>query len=128
MLPSEISQYYLPVSVPRPPSARTLLYQPRVYGGAEVGLMGALADATLAAGGEAVGVMPDALVAKEIAHRGLTELRVTGSMHVTKDQFRLDVGLGFLLTPLKSTIEKEIHAQLDRMLGESGKATKSTKA
>jgi len=53
---------------------------------------------------------------------------VTGSMHVTKDQIRLDVGLGFLLTPLKSTIEKEIHAQLDRMLGESGKATKSTKA
>ena len=55
-----------------------------VYGGAEVGLMGALADATLAAGGEAVGVMPDALVAKEIAHRGLTELRVTGSMHERK--------------------------------------------
>ena len=53
---------------------------------------------------------------------------VTGSMHVTKDQIRLDVALGFLLTPLKSTIEKEIHAQLDRMLGESGKATKSTKA
>jgi uncharacterized protein (TIGR00730 family) len=55
-----------------------------VYGGARVGLMGAVADACLAAGGEAVGVIPEALVAKEIAHTGLTELRVVSSMHERK--------------------------------------------
>jgi len=55
-----------------------------VYGGARVGLMGAVADAVLAAGGEAVGVIPRALVDKEIAHGGLTELRIVGSMHERK--------------------------------------------
>jgi len=56
-----------------------------VYGGGCVGLMGELADAALAAGGEVVGVIPEALVAKEVAHRGLTELRVVPSMHVRKE-------------------------------------------
>jgi uncharacterized protein (TIGR00730 family) len=55
-----------------------------VYGGAHVGLMGVLADAVLAGGGEAIGVIPEALVAKEIAHTNLTELRVVGSMHERK--------------------------------------------
>src|SRR5262249_60769385 len=55
-----------------------------VYGGGHVGLMGVVADAALAAGGSVTGVMPEALVAKEIAHPGLTELRVTGSMHERK--------------------------------------------
>jgi uncharacterized protein (TIGR00730 family) len=55
-----------------------------VYGGGHVGLMGKVADAVLEEGGEAIGVMPEALVAKEIAHRGLTELRVVGSMHERK--------------------------------------------
>jgi uncharacterized protein (TIGR00730 family) len=55
-----------------------------VYGGAHVGLMGAVADAVLAAGGQAIGVIPSALVAKEIAHTGLTELRVVSSMHERK--------------------------------------------
>jgi uncharacterized protein (TIGR00730 family) len=55
-----------------------------VYGGGNIGLMGALADATLAAGGEAIGVIPQALVAKEVAHRGLTELRVVETMHERK--------------------------------------------
>jgi uncharacterized protein (TIGR00730 family) len=55
-----------------------------VYGGGKVGLMGRLADAVLAEGGEAIGVMPEALVAKEIGHRGLTDLRVVGSMHERK--------------------------------------------
>ncbi len=55
-----------------------------VYGGARVGLMGAVADAVLAAGGQATGVMPAALVSKEIAHTGLTELRVVASMHERK--------------------------------------------
>jgi uncharacterized protein (TIGR00730 family) len=55
-----------------------------VYGGTEVGLMGRLADAALAEGGEVIGVIPGALVHKEIAHRGLTDLRVVGSMHERK--------------------------------------------
>lgn len=55
-----------------------------VYGGADVGLMGTLADAVLAEGGEAIGVIPRALVEKEIAHDGLSDLRVVGSMHERK--------------------------------------------
>jgi uncharacterized protein (TIGR00730 family) len=55
-----------------------------VYGGASVGLMGALADAVLAAGGEVVGVMPRALVDREIAHNGLTRLHVVETMHERK--------------------------------------------
>jgi uncharacterized protein (TIGR00730 family) len=55
-----------------------------VYGGGGVGLMGTLADAVLAEGGEAIGVIPQALVDKEIGHRGLDDLRVVASMHERK--------------------------------------------
>jgi uncharacterized protein (TIGR00730 family) len=55
-----------------------------VYGGAHVGLMGAVADATLAAGGEVVGVIPQGLVRHEIQHTGLTELLIVASMHERK--------------------------------------------
>ena len=55
-----------------------------VYGGAHVGTMGALADAVLAAGGEITGVIPAQLVAAEVAHPGLADLRVVGSMHERK--------------------------------------------
>ena len=55
-----------------------------VYGGGNVGLMGRVADACLRQGGRAIGVMPQALVDKEIAHAGLTELRVVQSMHERK--------------------------------------------
>ena len=55
-----------------------------VYGGGKVGLMGALADAALAGGGTVIGVIPEFLEAREIAHRGLTELRVVRSMHDRK--------------------------------------------
>jgi uncharacterized protein (TIGR00730 family) len=55
-----------------------------VYGGGDVGLMGVLADTALAQGGEVVGVIPRSLVEKEVAHGGLTELRVVGSMHERK--------------------------------------------
>jgi uncharacterized protein (TIGR00730 family) len=55
-----------------------------VYGGGRVGLMGVLADATLAHGGEVIGVIPQALVDRELAHRGVTELRVVHSMHQRK--------------------------------------------
>jgi hypothetical protein len=55
-----------------------------IYGGGAVGLMGTLADAALAAGGTVIGVIPQALMDREIGHRGLTELRVVGSMHERK--------------------------------------------
>ena len=57
-----------------------------VYGGASVGLMGAAADAALAAGGEVIGVLPRWLNRRELAHTGLTELRVVASMHERKAQ------------------------------------------
>jgi uncharacterized protein (TIGR00730 family) len=69
-----------------------------VYGGARVGLMGALADAVLTAGGEAIGVMPRALVEKEIAHSGLTELHVVESMHERKTLMS-DLADAFVLLP-----------------------------
>lgn len=55
-----------------------------VYGGGHVGLMGVLADTAMAAGGEVIGVMPQALVDREIGHTGISELRVVGSMHERK--------------------------------------------
>ena len=55
-----------------------------VYGGGRNGLMGILADATLAAGGRVIGVIPEALVEKEWAHTGCTELHVVGTMHERK--------------------------------------------
>jgi uncharacterized protein (TIGR00730 family) len=55
-----------------------------VYGGGHVGLMGVLADTAMAAGGEVIGVMPQALVDREIGHERISELRVVGSMHERK--------------------------------------------
>jgi uncharacterized protein (TIGR00730 family) len=55
-----------------------------VYGGAKVGVMGALADGALAAGGEAIGVIPTFMTGREVAHEGLTELHVVDSMHERK--------------------------------------------
>jgi uncharacterized protein (TIGR00730 family) len=55
-----------------------------IYGGAKVGLMGAVADATIASGGYVVGVIPHVLVDKEIAHSGITELHITETMHTRK--------------------------------------------
>lgn len=55
-----------------------------VYGGGHVGLMGAVADAALAAGGKVVGVIPEHLMRPEIAHQGLTELHVVDTMHTRK--------------------------------------------
>src|SRR5947207_1854347 len=55
-----------------------------VYGGGSIGLMGVLADAVLAAGGEVTGVIPRALATKEIAHRSLPDLRVVETMHERK--------------------------------------------
>ncbi|MAC12248.1 MULTISPECIES: TIGR00730 family Rossman fold protein [Novosphingopyxis] len=69
-----------------------------VYGGGRLGLMGAVADAALAAGGEVIGVIPEALVGSEVAHRGCTELRVVGGMHERKQAFT-DLSDGFVTLP-----------------------------
>jgi len=69
-----------------------------VYGGASVGIMGALADEVLRLGGRVVGVIPESLVRKEVAHASLTELHVTGSMHERK-MTMADLSDGFVALP-----------------------------
>jgi len=95
-----------------------------VYGGGRVGLMGALADAALAAGGEVIGVIPRRLVARELAHTGLTELHVVDSLHERKAKMAaladgfiaLPGGLGTLeeLAEVASWAQLELH---DKPLG-----------
>lgn len=69
-----------------------------VYGGGNVGLMGAVADFMLAAGGKVIGVIPQALVDKEVAHTGLSDLRVVGSMHERKS-LMADLSDAFIALP-----------------------------
>lgn len=69
-----------------------------VYGGGRLGLMGAVADAALEAGGEVIGIIPEALVTAEVAHRGCTELHVVPTMHVRKAMFT-DLSDGFVTLP-----------------------------
>jgi uncharacterized protein (TIGR00730 family) len=69
-----------------------------VYGGAAVGLMGLMADAALAAGAEVVGIIPQQLTDWEVAHRGLSDLRVTGSMHERK-ALMAELSDGFIALP-----------------------------
>jgi len=69
-----------------------------VYGGAKVGIMGILADRVLELGGEVAGVIPEALMKKEIAHPGLTKLHVTGSMHERKT-LMAELADGFVALP-----------------------------
>ena len=69
-----------------------------VYGGGRTGLMGALAEGALAAGGEVIGIMPKHLVDHEVAHTGLTELRVVSSMHERKAMLA-ELSDGFLAMP-----------------------------
>ena len=69
-----------------------------VYGGAHVGLMGVLADAVLAEGGEVLGVMTEALAAREIAHTGITQLEVVPTMHERKARM-VDLADGFVMLP-----------------------------
>jgi uncharacterized protein (TIGR00730 family) len=69
-----------------------------VYGGGKVGLMGIVADAVLAEGGEVIGVIPEALEAREVAHRGLTQLRVVRSMHERK-ALMADLSDAFIALP-----------------------------
>src|SRR5262245_40727131 len=69
-----------------------------VYGGASRGMMGILADATLAEGGEVIGVIPRGLFQREVAHRGLTTLHEVGSMHERK-ALMADLADGFIALP-----------------------------
>jgi uncharacterized protein (TIGR00730 family) len=88
-----------------------------VYGGSNVGLMSVVAEAALAGGGEVIGVIPQALVAKEVAHRGLADLRVVGSMHERK-ALMADLASAFLALPGGfGTIEEFIEAVTWSQLG-----------
>ena len=69
-----------------------------VYGGGRVGLMGMVADAVLAAGGHVTGVIPEALMAKEVGHRGLPDLRVVKTMHERK-ALMAELSDGFVALP-----------------------------
>jgi hypothetical protein len=69
-----------------------------VYGGGRLGLMGAIADSALEAGGEVIGVIPQALVDAEVAHRGLSELYVVSGMHERKAKFT-ELADGFVTIP-----------------------------
>lgn len=69
-----------------------------VYGGGKLGLMGAVADAALEAEGRVIGVIPETLVEREHAHRGLTELHVVGSMHERKAKMTA-LSDGFVVLP-----------------------------
>jgi uncharacterized protein (TIGR00730 family) len=69
-----------------------------VYGGASIGLMGRVADTVLAAGGRVIGVIPDFMMPKEIAHPALTELKITKSMHERKDTMA-SLAHGFIALP-----------------------------
>jgi uncharacterized protein (TIGR00730 family) len=69
-----------------------------VYGGGCIGLMGALADAALAAGGEVIGVIPDSLLRREVGHRGVTKLHVVETMHQRK-ALMADLADAFIALP-----------------------------
>lgn len=69
-----------------------------VYGGGNIGLMGILADAALAAGGEVIGVIPQHLLEREVAHAGLTQLHVVDSMH-TRKALMADLADVFIAAP-----------------------------
>jgi uncharacterized protein (TIGR00730 family) len=69
-----------------------------VFGGGHVGLMGVISNAALAAGGEVIGVIPKFLVERELAHEGLSDLRIVGSMHERK-ALMSDLSEGFIALP-----------------------------
>jgi uncharacterized protein (TIGR00730 family) len=92
-----------------------------VFGGGRVGLMGEVANAALAAGGEAIGVIPNSLVEREIAHTGLTDLRVVGSMHERKAMMS-DLSDGFVALPGGTgTLEEFFEVLTWAQLGEHAK-------
>jgi len=92
-----------------------------VYGGGGVGLMGALADAVLAAGGDAIGIIPQRLVDKEVAHRGLTEQHIVGSMHERKALMAELAGAFVALPGGAGTLEEIAEQWTWAQLGAHGK-------
>jgi uncharacterized protein (TIGR00730 family) len=94
-----------------------------VYGGGRVGLMGILADAALTAGGEVVGVIPQFLVDLEVAHTGLTELRIVDSMH-TRKQVMAELADAFVALPGGfGTLEEAVEVMTWYQLGLHRKPT-----
>ena len=88
-----------------------------VYGGGHVGLMGAVADAVLEAGGAAIGVITEQLVAAEVAHTGLTSLEVVADMHQRKARFEV-LSDGFIAMPGGfGTVEEVIEVLTWNQLG-----------
>ncbi|MBF7052193.1 TIGR00730 family Rossman fold protein [Halomonas sp. KAO] len=88
-----------------------------VYGGARIGMMGALADSTLAAGGEVIGVMPDHLVDREQAHLGLTELIRVRNMHERKASMAAHADAFIMLPGGIGTLEEFFEAWTWHYLG-----------
>ena len=88
-----------------------------VYGGSQVGLMGAIADAVLAAGGRAVGVIPQTLMRREIGHRGLTQLHVVQTMHQRKQMMAERADAFVALPGGIGTMEELFEAWTWRQLG-----------
>ncbi|WP_299316855.1 TIGR00730 family Rossman fold protein [uncultured Halomonas sp.] len=88
-----------------------------VYGGARIGLMGAMADAAMAAGGEVIGVMPDHLVAREQAHHGLTELIRVRNMHERKSSLAAHADAFIVLPGGIGTLEEFFEAWTWHYLG-----------
>jgi uncharacterized protein (TIGR00730 family) len=88
-----------------------------VYGGGRVGLMGGVADGALAAGGHVIGVIPQSLVDRELAHRGVTDLRITHSMHERK-ALMASIADGFVAMPGGAgTLDELFEAWTWTMLG-----------
>ncbi len=69
-----------------------------VYGGGRTGLMGAVADGAVAAGGRVIGIIPQALEDREVAHRGISDLRIVGTMHERK-ALMAELSDGFIALP-----------------------------
>ena len=88
-----------------------------VYGGGHVGLMGEVADATLAAGGTAVGVITEALMQREVGHRGLTELHIVPTMHARKQMMAERADLFIALPGGIGTMEELYEVWTWRQLG-----------
>ncbi len=88
-----------------------------VYGGGHVGLMGEVADATLAAGGTVVGVITQALMQREVGHRGLTELHVVRTMHERKQQMAERADVFIALPGGIGTMEELLEVWTWRQLG-----------
>ncbi|HLN81885.1 MAG TPA: TIGR00730 family Rossman fold protein [Thermoanaerobaculia bacterium] len=92
-----------------------------VYGGSSLGLMGALADEVLASGGKVIGVIPRALVGREAAHGGLTELHIVETMH-QREQVMFDLGDAFVTFPGGfGTIKEFLEMVTWKQLGIHGK-------